>query len=301
MVALLLMSGLAFATNDDANECGNHGNNCGTPTGGETDPASYNFNQGQDQFQGQEQFQGQVAVGVGVGVASADSNSTSSVGDVSNSNTNTNNVSNTANGGAGGNATASGGEGGSANASVGDVTVNVNGGGNGSKRPVSTAYSPGLTSGIDSCMGSVSLGAQGVGFGVSGGTTKIDQYCVLMKQTYMLWNMGLHDVACARMTLGEEGAAIREAMDKVGVTCEVFSVEAKEKATRDAEKHAIEESAHVQQQMEVDYLNDKVRELEEVVAQKTATPAPVSRTVVQNVPYLSEEKRAALKEVVGDE
>ena len=65
--------------------------------------------------------------------------------------------------------------------------------------PVSTATSPALTSGVDTCMGSTSAGAQGVGFGFSFGTTWTDDHCKLIKATKLLTSLGLNKAAIARM------------------------------------------------------------------------------------------------------
>lgn len=120
---------------------------------------------------------------------------------------------------------ATGGAGGNAEASVseGAVQVNVNGNGNGGNRPVSTALAPSLTSGMDSCMGSSSLGAQGVGFGVSAGTTWTDKHCILLKSVKMFMSMGLPDVACYRARMGEEGKLNDEALAAAGIDCSMFA------------------------------------------------------------------------------
>lgn len=70
--------------------------------------------------------------------------------------------------------------------------------------PVSSAIAPGLTSGVDTCMGSTSLGGQGVGFGLSFGTTWVDEHCKLIKATKLLQGMGLNKAAVARMCLDED-------------------------------------------------------------------------------------------------
>lgn len=58
------------------------------------------------------------------------------------------------------------------------------------KIPVSTAYAPALTSGIDTCTGSFSAGGQATTFGLSFGKTIIDKDCVLRKDVRLLHNMG---------------------------------------------------------------------------------------------------------------
>lgn len=233
LISLLLVSGLAFASSSE-NGCENSGGRgAGCDDGYNNDPASNFFGgDGGDGFG--------VGVGVGVGIAgalaesnvnSANSNLNTNTVDVSNSlvanggnatvGPITNN--NTATGGAGGSASATGG-----NIESGAVNVQVNGGGNGGNRPVSTALAPALTSGIDTCMGSVSAGGQGVGFGLSVGTTYIDQNCVLIKSVKMLMVMGMPEVACFRARMGEEGKLNDEAMKLAGVDCAMWGTIAPE-------------------------------------------------------------------------
>lgn len=104
-------------------------------------------------------------------------------------------------GGAGGTATASGG-----NSSVGNVSsysgpsnssastgssnssthVQIEQNYEAKQNPVTTAYSPGLTSGFDTCLGSVSGGIQTQIFGLSGGGTKVDENCVHIKNAHLI-------------------------------------------------------------------------------------------------------------------
>ena len=50
---------------------------------------------------------------------------------------------------------------------------------------------PNLTSSNDTCMGSVSAGGSGPGFGLSLGKTYTDTNCVRLKNSRELWNMGI--------------------------------------------------------------------------------------------------------------
>jgi hypothetical protein len=82
--------------------------------------------------------------------------------------------------------------------------------------PVSSAIAPSLVSGADTCMGSTSLGAQGVGLGVSVGKTFTDDNCVMLKNSTMLWNMGKADAAIALLCTNPQ---IRKAMEQSGTEC----------------------------------------------------------------------------------
>lgn len=120
-----------------------------------------------------------------------------------------------ATGGAGGSATggsATGGDGGnqwqtvdnSGNSSnsgnnTGTSNVSISQNYEAKRIPVSTAYAPALTSGIDTCLGSFSAGAQHTVFGISFGKTTVDENCVMLKQARMLHEMGLRVAAWQRM------------------------------------------------------------------------------------------------------
>lgn len=80
-----------------------------------------------------------------------------------------------------------------------DVDVNVEGDTYINKQrriPVSTAYAPALTSGIDTCLGSLSGGAQTGVFGISFGGTKVDATCERIKLGREAAAMGMPDVQC---------------------------------------------------------------------------------------------------------
>lgn len=63
--------------------------------------------------------------------------------------------------------------------------------------PANTAIAPDLTSGIDTCMGSASLGASAVTFSASLGKTYIDENCVKLKQAKFFKSLNMNDTAVA--------------------------------------------------------------------------------------------------------
>jgi hypothetical protein len=81
---------------------------------------------------------------------------------------------------------------------------------------VPTVYAPSLTSSNDTCMGSSSVGASGVGFGVSFGTSWTDANCIMLKNSRELFNMGMPDVAFARLCMDTLN---REAIELTGKVC----------------------------------------------------------------------------------
>jgi hypothetical protein len=86
--------------------------------------------------------------------------------------------------------------------------------------PVSTAYAPGLVAGEFTCLGSAGAGAQTSPVGLSFGTTRKDDNCILIRQTQLLESLGYHKAACYRMQLGKEGAEIKQAMEQSNTTCD---------------------------------------------------------------------------------
>jgi hypothetical protein len=112
------------------------------------------------------------------------------------------------------------------------AAADVSGVGNGSnnvninqpKAPVSTAYAASLTSGLDTCLGSVAGGVQTQILGLSGGGTKVDKNCVLIKQVQLLQQLGFNEAACFRARAGEEGRAIDDALKSAGVDCKAKPV-----------------------------------------------------------------------------
>jgi hypothetical protein len=121
----------------------------------------------------------------------------------------------------------------STGASTSSATANGNGSGNGNgnttdvtyeaaktyRAPVSTAYSASLTSGMDTCLGSISAGGQTQILGITFGKTVRDKGCDLIKQTHLLLELNQQRAACIRATLDKEGALIREAMKEAGAEC----------------------------------------------------------------------------------
>jgi len=120
-------------------------------------------------------------------------------------------------------------QGGSAVAHGGAATATGNGSGNSTTinqsysdvyrerlNPVNTALGTNLTSGSDTCLGSVTAGVQTQIIGVSGGKTVIDENCVMIKNTKMLLQMGLPSAACFYL---RQDPKIDEAMAAAGVEC----------------------------------------------------------------------------------
>jgi len=87
---------------------------------------------------------------------------------------------------------------------------------NHARAPASTAVAPSLTSSNDTCMGSGSVGAAGVAFGLSLGTTYTDENCKMLKNARELWNMGFRGAALARLCMDETN---RQALEASGVRC----------------------------------------------------------------------------------
>jgi len=82
--------------------------------------------------------------------------------------------------------------------------------------PASSAIAPALTSSNDTCMGSASVGAAGVAFGLSFGSSYTDDNCMMLKNARELWNMGFRGAAVARMCMDERN---RRALEISGVPC----------------------------------------------------------------------------------
>ena len=120
-------------------------------------------------------------------------------------------------------------QGGSAVANGGAATATGNGSGNSTTinqsysdvyrerlNPVNTALGSNLTSGADTCLGSITGGVQTQIIGVSGGKTVVDENCVMIKNTKMLLQMGLPSAACFYV---RQDPKIDEAMAAAGVEC----------------------------------------------------------------------------------
>jgi len=107
----------------------------------------------------------------------------------------------------GGTATSTSSATGGAASGVGSVEANYSNS-NTYSEATSTAYAPALTSGSDTCMGSSSVGGQGVGFGFSFGSTWTDKNCIMLKNARLLYGMGQDKVAYALMC---QDKSVREA------------------------------------------------------------------------------------------
>lgn len=83
----------------------------------------------------------------------------------------------------------------------------------GNDAPVSTARAPALTSSNDTCMGSTSVGAQGLLIGLSFGTTWTDNDCITRKDARFIHNTGHRTVALSLMC-GKE--SVRAAVARAG-------------------------------------------------------------------------------------
>jgi len=94
----------------------------------------------------------------------------------------------------------------------GNSSVNINN----ERPPVSTAYAAPLAAGEDTCMGSSSIGGQGVGFGLSIGTTWTDDNCRHLKNSRQLVALGYHRAATALMCVDED---VQNAMAAAGTPC----------------------------------------------------------------------------------
>lgn len=83
------------------------------------------------------------------------------------------------------------------------------------RNPVSTAFAAPLTVGSDSCMGSSSAGGQGVGFGLSLGTTWHDEACERRHDAVTLHNLGQGGAALALMCQDEKVAKAMAASGRI--------------------------------------------------------------------------------------
>ncbi|PZO54119.1 MAG: hypothetical protein DCF16_05380 [Alphaproteobacteria bacterium] len=81
---------------------------------------------------------------------------------------------------------------------------------------MSTAYAAPLAVGEDTCMGSSTMGAQAVSFGLSIGTTWQDRNCQRLKNSRQLMALGYQRAATALMCVDED---VRHAMAEAGTPC----------------------------------------------------------------------------------
>ena len=63
------------------------------------------------------------------------------------------------------------------------------------------------TGGSDVCLGSSSAGISAAGIGISGGSTTIDENCVMLKNAKILASLGLKDAAVTLLIISNEKAA----------------------------------------------------------------------------------------------
>jgi len=80
----------------------------------------------------------------------------------------------------------------------------------------STAYAAPIIATEDTCMGSSSVGAQGMAFGLSVGTTWRDHNCQRLKNARELAHMGYDNAAVALLCVDGD---VRRAMTRAGTPC----------------------------------------------------------------------------------
>jgi hypothetical protein len=86
------------------------------------------------------------------------------------------------------------------------------------RNPVNTAYAAPLVAGEDTCMGSSSIGGQGVGFGISIGTSWTDENCQRLKNSRQLASLGYQKAAVMLLCINDDVAL---AMEAAGTPCRV--------------------------------------------------------------------------------
>lgn len=84
--------------------------------------------------------------------------------------------------------------------------------------PVATAYAASLTSGMDTCLGSASGGAQTGLLGLSLGGTRRDKNCEMIKKAHLIAQYSML-ASCAYIY--SHDADIKAAFDSVNLTCDV--------------------------------------------------------------------------------
>jgi hypothetical protein len=92
-----------------------------------------------------------------------------------------------------------------------------------SRDPVNTAYAAPLVAGEDTCMGSSSIGGQGVGFGISIGTSWTDENCQRLKNSRQLASLGYQKAAVMLLCINDDVAM---AMEAAGTPCRAKQEEA---------------------------------------------------------------------------
>jgi hypothetical protein len=101
--------------------------------------------------------------------------------------------------------------------SANNTRATVDYGGSYTVKNVPSPIAPSLTTTLsDTCMGSVSAGISAVGFGVTGGTTMVDEACVRRLDSREFRAMGMNDVALALLCQSD---ANRKAVESTGRSC----------------------------------------------------------------------------------
>lgn len=95
--------------------------------------------------------------------------------------------------------------------SQGAVTVT-----NSTDRAASTAVAPGLAAGLMTCFGSAGVGVQGAGFGVSAGSSRLDDGCHLVRMSVRMEALGFTPAAVAIMC---RDPIVAESMQVAGTPC----------------------------------------------------------------------------------
>jgi len=188
LASMLLASGVALATNNPHDEGNDRGSNSSSSATGGSVKGSGNSSNRNSNRNTNQQTQSQQAEARAAATASSTASSAATAANNGNGSNNT------------------------------KINYNTQ------KQPVSTAYATNLTSGYDTCLGSVAGGVQSSVLGLSAGGTKLDKNCILIKQVQLLTQMGYKEAACYRARAGEEGKAIDEALTAAGVDCKLAPV-----------------------------------------------------------------------------
>ena len=140
------------------------------------------------------------------------------------------------------------------------------------RAPVNTAYAAPMVAGEDTCMGSSSVGGQGIGFGLSIGTTWTDNNCQRLKNSRQLASLGFTRAAVALVCVDED---VQGAMEAAGTPCPVTKqqkaeIERVRAEEREAAAERAEDSHRLAQNAYTPVAHD--------------APAPVVAPVVQAAP-----------------
>jgi hypothetical protein len=85
-------------------------------------------------------------------------------------------------------------------------------------RNTPSMFGPALVSSNDTCMGSTSGSMAVPGFGVSIGSTWVDENCKMLKNSERLWNMGFKAASVALLCTDVK---IKESLELTGFACPV--------------------------------------------------------------------------------